>query len=117
MKLSEHFDTAEFACKCCGTAKVEPALIEKLETLRRLAGNLPLTVNSGYRCPRHNKAVGGSPNSQHTLGTAADIRPPTGITVDDFAKLADEAGFTGIGRYKSFVHVDIRPRKARWDYR
>lgn len=32
-----------------------------------------ITVNSGYRCPELNKAVGGAPTSQHTKGEAADI--------------------------------------------
>lgn len=30
-------------------------------------------VNSAYRCPWHNKAVGGAANSQHLKGQAADI--------------------------------------------
>lgn len=34
---------------------------------------IPITVNSGYRCPRLNAAVGGSPTSQHISGEAADI--------------------------------------------
>lgn len=33
----------------------------------------PIYINSGYRCERLNKAVGGSDNSQHTRGLAADI--------------------------------------------
>ena len=33
----------------------------------------PITVNSGYRCPELNKAVGGSKTSQHLKGLAADI--------------------------------------------
>jgi zinc D-Ala-D-Ala carboxypeptidase len=30
-------------------------------------------VNSGYRCPVLNKAVGGVPTSQHQKGEAADL--------------------------------------------
>lgn len=33
----------------------------------------PITINSGYRCPELNKAVGGALTSQHTKGEAADI--------------------------------------------
>lgn len=33
----------------------------------------PIHVSSGYRCPRLNKAVGGSQTSQHVKGEAADI--------------------------------------------
>ena len=35
--------------------------------------NAPIHVNSGYRCPRLNRIVGGTPSSQHQRGEAADI--------------------------------------------
>lgn len=35
--------------------------------------NISCTVNSGYRCPALNKAVGGATNSAHMQGGAADI--------------------------------------------
>jgi uncharacterized protein YcbK (DUF882 family) len=35
--------------------------------------NKPITVNSGYRCPELNKAVGGAAASQHMVGEAADV--------------------------------------------
>ena len=43
-----------------------------LDPLRERYGK-PITVNSGYRCPELNKAVGGSKTSQHMKGLAADI--------------------------------------------
>ena len=43
-----------------------------LDPLREAWGG-PIRVNSGYRCPALNKAVGGSPYSQHQRGEAADI--------------------------------------------
>lgn len=50
------------------------ALVEHvLDPLREKWGQ-PIIVNSGYRCPALNKAVGGAVNSQHTKGEAADIR-------------------------------------------
>lgn len=49
------------------------ALVEAvLDPLREKYGR-PIMVSSGYRCPRLNKAVGGSPTSQHVQGEAADI--------------------------------------------
>lgn len=33
----------------------------------------PIIISSGYRCPKLNKAVGGSATSQHKIGQAADI--------------------------------------------
>lgn len=46
-----------------------------LQPLRDHAGE-PLTINSGYRCPALNRAVGGVANSQHLTGEAADIKAP-----------------------------------------
>lgn len=46
-----------------------------LEPLRKHF-NEPILINSGYRCPALNKAVGGVLNSQHLTGQAADIRIP-----------------------------------------
>lgn len=49
------------------------ALVEAvLDPLRERYGH-PIYVNSGYRCPRLNKAVGGAKTSQHMTGEAADI--------------------------------------------
>ena len=36
----------------------------------------PVTVNSGYRSPELNKAIGGSTTSDHCKGMAADIEIP-----------------------------------------
>ena len=43
-----------------------------LDPLRDAWGG-PIRVNSGYRCPELNRAVGGTPSSQHQYGEAADI--------------------------------------------
>ena len=43
-----------------------------LDPLREKYGS-PIQVNSGYRCEKLNKAVGGSKTSQHRYGLAADI--------------------------------------------
>ena len=49
------------------------ALVEEvLDPLREQYGH-PIYVNSGYRCPVKNKAIGGAANSQHCKGQAADI--------------------------------------------
>jgi hypothetical protein len=53
-----------------------------LEPLRAHYG--PVHINSGYRCPDLNKAVGGAVTSQHCLGQAADIEVP-GVANGDLA--------------------------------
>jgi uncharacterized protein YcbK (DUF882 family) len=51
---------------------MDPLLISVLQIIRDYV-KLPIVVNSGYRCPEHNKRVGGVANSQHIFGKAADI--------------------------------------------
>ena len=128
-KMSAHFSKKEFACKCCGKFIPCPELVEKLEKFRTLCGNKPMTISNGTRCEKHNKEVGGaqkkydkngkliSQGSQHLYGKAADVQKIPGLTVDQMAKLAEQAGFNGIGKYNWGVHVDVRSTPARWDYR
>lgn len=111
---TKHFKPAEFACKCgCGNQIVHPELVRLLERLRARVLK-PIHIDSGYRCRKHNKAVGGVKNSMHLVGKAADIAG-RGITTERLAALAEDVGFNGIGIYeaKNFVHVDIG-RKRRW---
>lgn len=51
------------------------ALVDEVLQPLRDAWGEPLAINSGYRCPEVNKAVGGVPTSQHTKGEAADVCP------------------------------------------
>ena len=110
-KLSEHFDKSEFACHHCGQcAIIHPRLIELLEKLRENIGGYPLHINSGYRCPVHNANVGGVPNSQHVLGTAADLAVPPQLTFDQFKHYVTNLPFDWVGLYpySNFIHVDVR---------
>ena len=118
MKLSEHFDSSEFACKCgCGGmndgAGVDPRLVEVLECIRGILG-VPLVLSCGYRCPTHNAEVGGVWNSQHVYGKAADVQLPDGVTLRQLYNAAEAAGADGIGIYDWGVHVDVRGYAARW---
>lgn len=114
--LSEHFSKAELACHCCGTLKIELALIDALELFRSLAGK-PVVVHDAYRCPIHNAKVGGVNDSEHTRGVAADVSIP-GLSVQQMFELALRVpAFLngGIGVYdEDFLHLDVRPNPARW---
>lgn len=44
-----------------------------LEELRLRSGT-PIRINSGYRSPQLNRAIGGVPTSNHLTGCAVDIR-------------------------------------------
>lgn len=53
-------------------------LVENLLDPLREAWGSPIHVNSGYRCEKLNKAIGGAKNSAHKYGYAADIVPANG---------------------------------------
>ena len=123
MKMSErlapNFMSHEFACKHCGKLPekgMSTYLIVLLQLFRNAVGK-PLIITSGYRCPVHNRNLGGASNSQHLKGTAVDILIPEGMTVDKMAEIADKIGFNGIGKYykDNFLHVDVRGTRARWE--
>lgn len=114
-KLSPHFSRWEFACRCgCGFDTVDAELLEALETVRQFYG-LPVVITSGCRCAAHNAAVGGSLGSQHLYGRAADI-VVQGMTPQGVANFLEQnfPGRYGIGRYKTFTHLDTRGTAARW---
>ncbi len=96
---------------------VSGALIQSLEQLRGL-GPEPIIVHDGYRCPEHNREVGGVEHSEHLLGIAADIKIQ-GLSLQqqyDRAKTVPDFDNGGIGVYpeSNFIHVDVRDGKARW---
>lgn len=115
--LTPHFRASEFHCKC-GTnhgTKLDSELVEKLEELYTYLDCSKIIVNSGYRCPDHDRRVGGSGEGMHTKGQAADI-----VCYDKQGKIypagvvccaAQEIGFGGIANIdKTYtaVHVDTR---------
>lgn len=62
-----------FDFSCQGVRGNIEALVDNvLDPARRVFGG-PVSVNSGYRCPKHNAEVGGVGGSQHLKGEAADI--------------------------------------------
>lgn len=72
-KLSKHFNLREFQCLCCERVKLAPEILTVLENLRSALNGKPIIVTSGYRCPEHNRNVGGSADSDHLHGWAVDI--------------------------------------------
>jgi uncharacterized protein YcbK (DUF882 family) len=93
-------------------------LAQRLQTIRKMYGN-PIIINSGFRTKDSNKEVGGSENSQHLTGSAADIRPASNGSINELWQVVNSywgVGGIGDGRTKGFIHVDIRPTNARWTY-
>lgn len=101
MKEFKNFSLGEFTSSATAAAhhidntpspEVEQHIEELVETILqplRTAWGKPLKVNSGYRSPELNKAVGGSRTSAHLCGYAADIVPTSG-KIDDFIAFAED---------------------------
>ena len=115
-QVSPNFRVKEFACSDgAESVFIDPALVEVLQAIRDHFGK-PVTVNSAYRTPAKNKAVGGASRSQHLYGTAADITVK-GVHPMQVAAYAEQLlqGRGGIGIYKTFTHIDVRDGKSRWN--
>lgn len=123
MELTENFNLSEFKCKC-GCAFPELLLLNVIELADNLQVirdeiNLPISVNSGYRCKPHNKKIGGKVKSMHLLAKAADIRVK-GLTPLELRniikKLMNEGKIKkgGLKAYSTFVHYDIRGIYTTW---
>lgn len=113
--MTKNFKRKEFACKDgCGLDTVKQELVEVLQDVRDHFDK-PVVINSGLRCKTHNARVGGAPKSQHLLGTAADICI-AGVTPKEVYDYLDGKypDTYGIGLYKTFTHIDIRNKKARF---
>jgi len=123
IKLSEYFVSTEFDCRCtrpgCLITLLDTDLAEGVDLIRHIVG--PILVKSGYRCAAHNAdpSVGGAPSSQHLLGKAADIKSLSGLSGRQLEAVALKIGYFingGIGTASTWIHVDVRGKKARWQY-
>lgn len=113
-QISAHFRAKEFACKDgCKFVLISKILLQILERLREKIGE-ELYINSGFRTPTHNKAVGGALLSYHQYGMAADVRAKT-KTPEELYNLLDEmlGGWGGLELHDTFVHVDMRMKQWR----
>lgn len=114
-KLSKDFILDEFACRDGSTfVKVDDVLVSYLQLIRTYFGK-PVIITSGYRTPVYNRTVGGTRNSYHTKGQAADIYVK-GINALAVARFAKSIGILGIGYYPAngFIHIDTRKSKYYW---
>lgn len=94
-----------FVCPCCNKEDMDEDFIYKLDRLFESL-NKRIRVSSGWRCEKHNKEVGGKPNSAHLIGLAADL-----VIADSHLRylILDTGmalGFNRFGVGKNFVHVD-----------
>lgn len=109
-----HFTRSEFACKCgCGFNTIDYEVVSACHAIREHFDQ-PIKITSACRCPSHNKAVGGSENSQHLYGRAADLQVKNidPALVQEFVEENLDMG--GLGKYNTFTHIDSRNGRARW---
>lgn len=132
MNLSPHFTLEEltrsqYAARMGLSNDPDTSIILNL---KRLAGLLeqvreelgkPIIVSSGYRSPALNAAIGGSKQSQHMFGCAADIRA-LGMSPDDLMMSITGSDIKYdqlIREYDSWVHIsvpnrpELKPRMQR----
>lgn len=119
--LSAHFSRHEMACRHCGQMHVSARLLSALEAFREVCGNVPVIVNSGYRCAQHPKEIRKAKPGTHTHGWAADV-VVNGMGVLRMFELAQQVpafarGGIGVYPQDGFVHLDVRPSgQARWGW-
>ena len=81
------------------------------DNLSRIQKEVPckIKVHSAKRSKKHNKRVGGAPNSYHLYDRARDISARC-ISMKKLGKIAKKYT-NGVIVYKSHVHIDDRPNK------
>ena len=119
----EYFNLNEFSCPCCGLSKVRRSFLRKLDRAREFS-NIPYIINSGCRCRKHNKKVGGVDNSAHVadddkMCCAVDIKAVNSHTRYRVIMGLMKAGIHRIGIGNSFIHADDDKDKSEeviWHY-
>ena len=97
---------------------MDMSFLYMLDKARDIAG-IPFIIESGYRCEKHNREVGGKPDSAHLYGLASDIRATTSRQRFLIVNSLLEVGFKRIGVAKTFIHVDndsTKPQNVMWVY-
>lgn len=85
------------------------------DSVRRLLGK-PVLVSSGYRSPKLNALIGGSPTSAHPLGYAFDFTCPGFGTPQEICQViaaAKAIRFDQLIMEKTWVHISFDPRLRR----
>ena len=132
---TKNFKVSEFTCKCgCGFNIIDQRVINMAQTIRDALG-VPVHVNSGCRCEKHNANVGGvrkkydkagnliAKGSNHIYGLAADLSCSLGAVkmFETVKRLHSEGKLPDLDyciRYKTFIHIDCGgKRKSLWEIR
>ena len=119
-QVAPNFLIREFASKCgSDSILIDDRLPQVLQHIRKLLGNKPVIVISGFRTPEHNTRIGGAARLLHMEGRAADLTQ----TCTDLVTMC-RAAESALIKYKipggiciyprsNFIHVDVRPQRWR----
>ena len=131
---SQYFTWSELQCKRTGTVRfprssAEEAafwpLLSAADEIRQHFGR-PLVCRSGHRSTTHNLLIGGALRSMHLL-LAMDLAPRRQdwpaenyeIAMAELAAICETFDLGGLGKYKTFIHIDQRQAlgrpRARWE--
>ena len=133
VKDTKNFNVSEFACHCgCGYNVIDQRVINMAQAIRDELG-VPVHVNSGCRCRKRNKAVGGvtgkpplyEGESFHVKGKACDLSCCLGaIKMFEAVKKLKYEGklpdleYCILYKGKNFIHIDCGgKRKSLWEVR
>jgi hypothetical protein len=126
MNLTPHFTLEELTYSSTAVEKAidntpPPDIVDNLKVLAEgleqvrafLEG--PLHINSGYRCPLLNQEVGGTVNSAHTQGFAADFVCPQFGTPDAIVRFIADSGlaYDQVIQEGTWVHISFAPTMRR----
>jgi putative chitinase len=130
MNLSEHFtlDEATFSTTAVsrGLENIPDSVqlgrmkytATKMEIVRTVLGNNPIKINSWFRGPEVNKAVGGVSTSQHSRGEAVDFTAPrSGLPLEVCKILMEHKGLIGYDQLiyeQTWIHISfVQDKKPR----
>jgi len=126
MKLTDNFSKWEFECNDSSEMPMHvlnnvKKLAISLQSVRDCIG-ASIHITSSYRSLEYNRLIGSKDTSQHVLGNAADLQVEGMLPIElyDTIEAFMDLGYIsegGLGIYDTFVHYDIRGKKARWDNR
>lgn len=128
-QLSKNFYGTEFDCSCshadCVNQKISKALIKEVQWIRDVI-KTPITITSAFRCSKHQKDLVTrgvntvvAKKSAHEDGLACDMFASSMLYKEFYNVVLPR--FNNVGNGKTFVHVDMRPKKADgtkrlWNY-
>ncbi len=92
--------------------EMDPEVLDLAHDLQQLAGpEEPLILTHGFRS-RTRRSHRGHPNSFHLVGQALDLAHPR-LRASALHRHAASLGRGGLGRYRTFIHIDTGPLR-RW---